>query len=234
MNAPDNPENAHIVDAAIATRRSVRAFLPTPVARQTVEDILRVASRAPSGSNIQGWRVRVLAGTARTALCEAMLKEMTGRGEDRIDREFHYYPRNWREPYLSRRRKIGWDMYGLLGIVKGDKEAMARQHARNYAFFDAPVGMVFTMDDDIEIGGWLDLGMFMENIMIAARGRGLDTCPLAAIASPHQTIRAHLGIPDKEVVVCGMALGYADNAAPESALATERVPVGEFAEFHGF
>lgn len=227
-------DQAASVDQAIVSRRSVRAFLPAPVSRQTVEEILRVSSRAPSGSNIQPWKVRVLAGAAREALCQVMLAYMAGRNEDQIEREFFYYPRAWREPYVSRRRKIGWDLYGLLGITKGDKAGMARQHARNYCFFDAPVGMVFTMDEDMEIGGWLDLGMFLENIMVAARARGLDTCPQAAIASPHQVIRAHLGIPEREVVICGMALGYADDTAVENNLVTERVPVEGYAQFYGF
>jgi nitroreductase len=234
MNPVVSPTECAAVDAVMRSRRSVRAYLQTPVPKSTVEDILRVASRAPSGTNIQAWKVRVLAGAARLALSEAILAEMGGMPEDRIEREYHYYPRSWHEPYVSRRRKIGWDMYGLLGITKGDKEAMARQHARNYRFFDAPVGMVFSMDEDMEIGGWIDLGMFMQNIMIAARARGLDTCPQAAIGSAQKPIRAHLGIPEGEVIICGMALGYADAAAAVNQLMTERVPVEEFALFYGF
>jgi nitroreductase len=120
----------------------------------------------------------------------------------------------------------------LLGIEKGDTERMRQQHARNHIFFDAPVGMIFTIDRALEIGSWLDYGMFLENIMVAARGRGLDTCPQAAFAPFHKVIRAELGIPESEIVICGMSLGYGDPDAPENALVTERAPVGEFATFH--
>ncbi|MGH6623143.1 MAG: nitroreductase, partial [Burkholderiaceae bacterium] len=135
------------------------------------------------------------------------------------------------EPYLARRRKIGWDLYGLLGIGKTDKARMHVQHGRNYVFFDAPVGMIFTIDRIMEQGSWLDYGMFMQNIMIAARARGLDTCPQAAFAQFPRLISDHLQIPENEMVVCGMALGYADMSKVENSLETEREPVAGFARF---
>ena len=221
-------------DEAILTRRSVRAFLPTPVARETVEELLTLASRSPSGTNIQPWKVRVVAGDKRLALSRAIQSAIDRDGMDAYQREWNYYPQNWREPYLGRRRKIGWDLYGLLGIRKGDFEKTERQHRRNYDFFDAPVGLIFTLDEDLEIGSWLDLGIFLGALMIAARGRGLDTCPQAALANAHPVLRTELDIPESEIIICGMALGHADPSAVENRLVTERAPASEFATFEGF
>ena len=221
-------------DDAIATRRSVRAFLPTPIPRETVEDLLTLASRAPSGTNIQPWKVRVVAGEKRLALSRTIQAAIDREGHDAFKREWNYYPERWREPYIGRRRKIGWDLYGLLGIKKGDFEKTEHQHRRNYDFFDAPVGLVFTLDEDLEIGSWLDLGIFIGTVMIAARGRGLDTCPQAALANMHPILRQELGIPESEIIICGMALGYEDTSAAENRLVTERAKANEFATFDGF
>jgi nitroreductase len=221
------------VDEAIRTRKSVRSFLPTPVERSTVEELLAVSSRAPSGSNIQPWRVRVIAGEVRERLTQAILDAIARDGFNPYQREWNYYPVQWREPFLGRRRKIGWDMYGLLGVGKGDHEGTHQARLRNYEFFGAPVGMIFTLDEDLEIGSWLDLGIFLGAIMIAARGRGLDTCPQAAFADFHRIIRPMLGIPNNEIIVCGMALGHIDPAAPVNALVTERAPIADFVNFDG-
>jgi nitroreductase len=221
------------VDEAITSRKSVRAFLPTPVERATVEELLAVASRSPSGSNIQPWKVRVVAGEVKARLTQAILDAIERDGLDKYQREWNYYPVQWREPFLGRRRKIGWDMYGLLGVGKGDHEGTHRARLRNYEFFGAPVGMIFTLDEDLEIGSWLDLGIFLGAIMIAARGRGLDTCPQAAFADFHQIIRPLLNIPENEIVICGMALGHVDPDAPVNALTTERAPISDFATFEG-
>jgi nitroreductase len=221
------------VDEAIRTRKSVRSFLPTPVERSTVEELLAVSSRAPSGSNIQPWRVRVIAGEVRERLTQAILDAIARDGFNPYQREWNYYPVQWREPFLGRRRKIGWDMYGLLGVGKGDHEGTHQARLRNYEFFGAPVGMIFSLDEDLEIGSWLDLGIFLGAIMIAARGRGLDTCPQAAFADFHRIIRPMLGIPNNEIIVCGMALGHIDPAAPVNALVTERAPIADFVNFDG-
>ncbi len=221
-------------DEALRTRRSVRAFLPMPVPRATVEELLALASRSPSGSNIQPWKVRVVAGDTRERLSRAILEALDRDGYEGHQREWNYYPVNWREPYLARRRKIGWDLYGLMGIPKGDFEGTERQRRRNYEFFGAPVGFIFTLDEDLEIGSWLDLGIFIGALTIAARGRGLDSCPQAAFADFHAVIRRELGIPENEIIICGMGLGYADPAAAENRLATERAPPSEFATFEGF
>jgi len=145
--------------------------------------------------------------------------------------EYPYYPHQWVSPYIDRRRKIGWDLYGLLGIGKGDKARMHEQHARNYRFFGAPVGLFFTIDRVLERGSWLDYGMFLQAIMTAARGRGLDTCPQAAFTPFHRVIAAHLGLPPEEQLVCGMSLGFADESALVNTLRTEREPVERFARF---
>jgi nitroreductase len=221
-----------VVDHAIATRQSMRAFLPTPVSRATVEQILAVSSRAPSGTNTQPWRVTVLTGAAKERLSNSILAVYNDPElRKQHTEEYAYYPRNWIDPYLARRRKIGWDLYGLLGIGREDKARMHEQHGRNYRFFDAPVGMIFTIDRILEQGSWLDFGMFLENIMVAARGRGLDTCPQAAFTQFHKVISDVLGLPAGEMVVCGMSLGYADMSRIENALVTEREPVAGFARF---
>ena len=222
------------VDDAITSRRSLRAYLPTPVPRETIEDILRVASRAPSGTNTQPWKVHVLTGASRDALCASILAAHNDPAVAATHtEEYAYYPTQWQSPYIDRRRKVGWDLYGLLGLAKTDKAGMHRQHGRNYTFFDAPVGLIFTIDRVMQQGSWLDYGMFLQSIMVAARGRGLDTCPQAAFTQYHRLIAEHLGLGEGEMVVCGMALGYADPAAIENTLVTERAPVSEFARFHG-
>lgn len=232
------PESTAAVDAAITSRRSIRAFLPTPVPRQVIEEILAVASRAPSGVNVQPWKVTVLTGRAKEALSRKIIAahdarfENSAKGSTGADvGEYDYYPTEWVPPYIDRRRKIGWDLYGLLGIAKGDKPRMHAQHGRNYAFFDAPVGMIFTIDRILRQGSWLDYGMFLQNVMTAARGRGLDTCPQAAFIGFHQLIAQELQLPASEMVVCGMSLGHADESAPENQLVTERVPVASFTRF---
>ncbi len=226
-------DEAEIVDRAITSRRSVRRFLPDPVPRETVEQILAVASRAPSGTNMQPWRVYVAAGAVKDRLSERIVDAYLNEN-DQHQQEYKYYTNPIPEPYLSRRRKVGWDLYGLLGIAKGDKDKMRAQHARNYLFFDAPVGLVFTIDRILEKGSWLDYGMFLENVMVAARGRGLHTCPQAAFAQFHKIMRAELGVSEQEIVICGMSLGYADESAVEYQLETVREPVESFATFAGF
>lgn len=226
------PESIAAVDAAITSRRALRAFLPTPVPRETIERILEVASRAPSGTNVQPWKVRVLMGEARQRLSQKILAAHDDPAQRAAhSEEYAYYPEQWVSPYIDRRRKVGWDLYTLVGIAKTDKAGMHRQHGRNYDFFGAPVGLMFTIDRILQQGSWLDYGMFLENIMVAARARGLDTCPQFAFTKFHKIIEAELGIPPTEMLVCGMSLGHADPAAVENTLVTEREPVSGFARF---
>jgi nitroreductase len=223
-----------IVDAAITSRRSVRAFLPTPIAREDIEAILQVAARAPSGTNTQPWKVYVLTGAIKEKLSSEILKAFHDPMLSKQHTEqYHYYPLEWVSPYIDRRRKLGKDLYTLLGLGRDDKAGMQAQHGRNYAFFDAPVGLIFTIDRVMQQGSWLDYGTFLENIMIAARGRGLDTCPQQAFTQYHKIIADLLLIPDNQMVVCGMSLGYADTGKVENTFATEREPVSAFAKFLG-
>ena len=234
MNLYDQPTEAETaaVDAAITSRHSMRAFLPTPVPRETVEAILRVAARAPSGTNTQPWQVYVLTGAAKQRLSDRISAIYENPAElAQHEREYDYYPKEWTSPYLDRRRKVGWDLYGLLGIAKTDKAGMHRQHGRNYRFFDAPVGLIFSIDRVLQQGSWMDYGMFLQNIMVAARARGLHTCPQAAFTQFHRPIAEELAFKPEQMLVCGMALGYADPAAVENSLVTERAAVSEFAHF---
>ena len=233
MNSIPDPRSAAAADAAITSRHSIRAFLPAPVPREVIEQILAVAARAPSGTNTQPWRVHVLTGESRAALsgkvCAAYDDAEVAK---RHTEEYAYYPTEWISPYIERRRKVGWDLYGLLGIAKADKARMHAQHRRNYEFFGAPVGLMFTIERILRQGSWLDYGMFLQSVMVAARARGLDTCPQAAWTPFHRIIGEHLGLHDGEMVVCGMSLGHADLSAIENTLVTERNPPSGFARFH--
>jgi nitroreductase len=220
------------VDAAITSRRSIRAFLDKPVEQADIARILEVAARAPSGTNTQPWKVYVLTGQARVELSNAILAIHLDPEQSREHtEEYPYYPREWVSPFIDRRRKVGWDLYSLLGLTREDKAGMAAQHARNFRFFDAPVGLIFTIDRVMEQGSWLDYGMFLQNIMVAARGRGLDTCPQAAFTQYHRIIAKQLKLPANETVVCGMALGWADPGKIENSLVTEREPLSTFVHF---
>ncbi|WP_108610583.1 nitroreductase [Aminobacter sp. MSH1] len=223
-------EGENAVEHAITSRRSVRGFLPDPIPVSVIRQLLRVAARAPSGSNIQPWHVHVLSGGPLSRLRQELVEAyMTGQPETP---EYHYYPRSWRSPYIERRRATGWSLYQLTGVRRGDVDAGRRQRARNYAFFDAPVGMVFTIDRDLERGSWLDFGMFLQALMIAARGHFLDTCPQQSIANYPSIVNRHLAVPSQRMIVCGMALGHADPTEPANGLVTDREGVDVFAEFH--
>jgi nitroreductase len=221
---------AATVDAAIRTRRSIRAFLPTPVPDAVIRDLLALAGGAPSGSNIQPWQAHVLTGATlarvKTRLTRAFLDGESHR------RDYRYYTDPIVEPYLGRRRLCGWGLYGTLGIGKGEREKTREQQARNWQFFDAPMGLVFVIDRALEKGSWLDYGMFLQTLMLAARGRGLHTCAQAAIAQYPDLIRAELGLKDEMVVICGMAMGYADPDAVVNSFQPARIPVGDYAHFH--
>lgn len=227
-----SPLNSEAVIEAIQSRRSIRAFRSDPVSRELVESLLELAARAPSGSNIQPWKAYVCAGEAKARLTRDLLSAHYAGADDHRE-EYQYYPKVWRDPYLTRRRTLGKDLYRLLGIPKGDVEQMSRQHARNYEFFGAPVGIFFTLQRDLEVGSWLDLGMFIQSLMIGARAFGLDTCPQQAFAKFHRIIREGLEISNEELVVCGLSLGYADLSEPVNQLKTGRAAVSDFVKFQG-
>lgn len=220
------------LEAVINGRHAIRAFRPEPVPRATLERILGLAARAPSGGNLQPWRVHVVEGGAKRRLEARMLAVFDDPAQRaQLGEEYAYYPTTWREPYQSRRRKVGLDLYRLLGIAKGDQAAMLAQLRRNHLFFDAPVGLLLTIDRDLATGSWLDYGMFLQTLMLAARAHGLDTCPQAAHNHFHRVIADELAFAPTEQLVCGMALGYRDPQAAENALQTERAPVGAFTRF---
>ncbi|MCO5065517.1 MAG: nitroreductase [Rhizobiaceae bacterium] len=219
-----------IVDEAILTRRSVRAFLPTPVEPSVIRDILEVARWAPSGTNMQPWRAYVVQGDVKQRIADAILN--SGIRAEKIEwDEYKYYPDQFFEPYLTRRRTVGFALYNALGIGRREVERMRAQHDRNFLFFDAPVGLLFTIDRRLNKGSWIDLGMMLENVMIAARGRGLHTCPQAAFAPYHKQIRPIIGMGDEEILVCGIALGYEDTTKPENQFRSERAPLEEWVKF---
>jgi nitroreductase len=220
------------VDELIRSRRSIRAFLPQKVDNEDIRKILEVSARAPSGGNTQPWKVYVLTGEK----LQQLSREISACHNDLVlskmhTEEYNYYPVKWVSPFIDRRRKVGWDLYALLGLGKENKVGMHTQHGRNYQFFNAPVGLIFTIDRVMEQGSWLDYGMFLQNIMLAARARGLDTCPQAAFTQYHRLIGEFLQLPENEMLVCGMSLGYSDAGKIENALATERESVDNFAKF---
>ena len=223
---------ANPVDEAINSRQSVRQFLPRPVPREMIEHLLNLASRAPSGTNTQPWKAYVLQGNSLSSLIS---KVCTVHDAIALDpalaadykEAYDYYPEKWVSPYIDRRRENGWGLYGLLGITKGDKAAMHAQQQRNFRFFDAPVGLMFTLDRVMGRGSLVDYGMFMQSFMMAARGHGLDTCPQAAWNGFSKIILPHLGAGEGEMLVCGMSLGYADPAALVNTFRTPRVPMSE-------
>ncbi|WP_295913232.1 nitroreductase [uncultured Bartonella sp.] len=213
----------------VKSRKSIRAYLDKDVDRKMVEDILRLSSRAPSGANIQAWQVIVLHNEALKKLGKKLF-DMSVAGI-KEECEYQFYPRSWREPYLARRRKVGWDLYRALGIARSERSKIERQQAKNFMFFGAPVGLIFTMDRDMELGSWLDLGCFIQTIALVARSFGLDSCIQAAFSEYHKTISDELQIPPERQVICGLALGYRDEKAPENNFPTERVPLEDFVRF---
>lgn len=233
MNDPlrNTHEVKVIVDDIMIGRRSLRAFLPKAVPQEMIADLLLAAGRAPSGTNTQPWHVHVLQGQTRDKLVNETCKAFDAN-QPHSPLEYHYYPEKFFEPYLARRRKVGWDLYGLLGIAKGDVEKTRVQHRRNYELFDAPVALMFSIDRRLATGSWLDCGMFIQNVMLAARARGLETCPQAAWIDYHETVRAVIGLDPEHTLICGMALGYADHDALVNTLVTERAALEEFVRFY--
>lgn len=222
MSQRINYQKSGTVTDAIDTRRSLRAFLSTAPSNDQLSDLLQCAARAPSGTNMQPWNTYVLTGHTLNRVCTAACDAFDDKDAN-YDSETRYYPEKWFEPFLARRRQVGWALYSLLGITKGDRERTHAQHRRNFMFFDAPVGLIFTIHRDLATGSWLDYGMFLQNIMLLAREQGLHTCPQAAWADYHAVLREQLPIKEHEVVVCAMAIGYADPDALVNSLVTERV-----------
>lgn len=218
---------------AIRSRRSIRAFTDQPVTREQIEEILAISQRSPSGTNTQPWHVYVCTGAVRQAITDDVLA-LASAGQASSYSEYDYYPETWKDIHRDRRRQIGWDLYGLLGIKKGDREGSSRQGKRNFEFFDAPVGLFVTTDTYLARGNWADVGMYLQTMMLAARGLGLHTCPQAAWIQFQGPVFRHLNIPDDQSLVSGMSLGYARDDAIENTLVTVREDLGNVAHFHGF
>ena len=218
---------------AIRDRKSIRAFRPDPVAKETIDKILEIAQRAPSGTNTQPWHVYVCAGAVKQAITDDVLALARSGGGEKYE-DYDYYPAEWKEVHRNRRRGVGWSLYSLVGIPKGDRVASARQAARNFLFFDAPVGLFVTTDSYLGRGSWSDAGMYLQTIMLAAKGFGLDTCPQAAWIPYQKPVFKHLGIPPDQALVSGMALGYADLDKIENTLVSEREVLANVAHYRGF
>lgn len=225
----DGMPTQNTAEQAVTGRRSVRRFLPRPVPMHVVTRILDGAARAPSGTNTQPWLVHVVTGAARDRLSAAVLAAV--EAGERTE-EYAYSPKELWEPYISRRRKVGFDLYALYGIDRKDMAGRRLAAMRNYSFFGAPVGLFFTMDRKLLHGSWIDVGMFMQNVMTLARAHGLETCPQQAWCEFGATVRRELSIPDTQILISGMALGHEDVAAKVNSLITERVPASEFTRFH--
>lgn len=224
------------IDQIIQNRHSVRAFLSTPISKEIIREILTVASHAPSGTNTQPWKVYVVSGEAKNRIiqrvCTAQREILNNPNlEKHYQPHFPYYPNTWFSPYIERRRQNGWALYGLLNIQKGEKDKMAEQLLRNFKFFDAPIGLFFTVHQDMGIGAKIDTAMFIQNIMLSAKARGLDTCPQAAWNAFHSIIFSEIHASNHEELVCGLSLGYADPNAIENTLVTPREPVENFSTF---
>ncbi len=218
---------------AIQTRKSVRAFKPDPVPSETLSELLEIAQRAPSGTNTQPWHTYVCTGEVQAAITTDVL-EMAQAGTGKGYEDFDYYPATWKDVHNNRRRAVGWSLYSLVGVEKGDREGSARQAMRNFLFFDAPVGIFVTVDSYLRLGSWADAGMYIQSIMLAAKGLGLDTCPQAAWIPYQEPVRNHLGIPEDQALVTGMSLGFADPDKIENTLVSEREPVENVVHYRGF
>lgn len=217
---------------AIKERHSTRAFLNTQVSQETIQSILEIAKFAPSGANIQPWFVVAITGALQQQIGDAILKARQNKIPENPD--YQYYPTQWRDPYKKRRQACGLALYSALNIAYGDKEKRQEAWNRNYYFFGAPVGLLFFMDRDLEKGSWMDMGMFIQNVMLAARGFGLDTCPQASLAEFPDIVRRIVAVPSEKVLLCGMALGYQDKTVPVNQYRTQRESVSDFSQFLGF
>jgi nitroreductase len=218
---------------AVASRFSCRAFLPTPVPLATVREILTRAARAPSGGNLQPWRVHALAGAVLEDL-KARIRPYAPSNPRGEGAEYQVYPSPLKEPYNGRRFEVGADLYRAIGIPREDRPARYRQYARNFEFFGAPVGLLFTIDRSMGAPQWSDLGMHIQTVMLLARAYGLDTCGIEAWTHWHKTVSAFLALPAEEMVFCGMALGHGDPAAPINGWRSTREALDGFAVFAGF
>ena len=217
------------VHDALAARKSVRAFLHNPLSRETVSRVLDSARNSPSGVNTQPWQVAVVMGEKKEAL-QKMIEDAFNRGE-KPQMDYQYYPLKWSEPYKTRRFQCGLQLYAALGIKREEKERRKEQWIANYRAFDAPVMLYFFMETGMETGSFMDYGMFLQSVMLAAVEEGLATCPQAALGEYPKIVKDLLGYPQDSILICGMALGYEDTAAKVNNYRTTREPVDTFTKF---
>jgi nitroreductase len=221
------------VTQAISERRSARAYLSRSVPGDLIREMIEIARRTPSSSNMQPWRLSVMAGADLNRLRDAVRQSLAANPAAEGS-EYKIYAANLKDPYNRRRIKCAEDLYGTIGISRDNKIARLMQFAKNFDFYGAPVGMILSIDRSMEQGQWADVGMFLQSILLLAQERGLAACPQAAWAAMHKTVRAHLALPDEYIVFCGISLGYADPSQPINGLVTERASFEEIAEMRGF
>jgi nitroreductase len=225
-----DPAARQCVERVLRARRSTRAFLPEPVTLHQLRQVLALASTAPSNSNTQPWHVHAVAGEAKAALSRAL--------EQAFDLDDApppaHFPEPLSQPFAGRQAEFASRYYEALGIDRADGRARAAQTRRNYSFFGAPAGLVFTIDEGLRSHSWLDLGLFVQNVMVSAGAFGLATCPQVSFARFHATIARELGIPGGEVTACGMSIGYADPQASVNQFAMPRAAVDQFLQARGF
>ena len=219
------------VKDAIISRRSIRQFTSEPISNEVITDILEVAARAPSGTNIQPWKVHVLTGSMKDEVCTTASKSFLDPNKNNKNDRLHYMEK-FRDPYITRRRKVGWDLYALLDIQKGDYEKTKSFHVQNFSFFGAPLGLIFTIEKDLGWMSWLDYGMFLQNICIAARAYGLHTCAQASWSGVHEDISPLLKISENHLIHCGMSIGMEDKKAVVNQLRTDRADLDDFVTFY--
>lgn len=217
------------IKALLSARHSTRAFLDKPVAQETIKALLDIARLAPSGANTQPWQVAVLTGTSKQHLADALVSAFENGEKSTPD--YAYYPTDWQPPFIDRRRRCGLQLYQSLNIERGDKAAQKAQWAANYRAFDAPVMLLFFLDKAMQTGSYLDLGLFLQSLMLAATEQGLATCPQAALAEYPEIVKTQLGYPTDSQLVCGLALGYEAVDAPVNQYRTERITIDEFTRF---
>ncbi len=229
-SSPIEDVRASVLEEIVRSRKSVRAFRPDPVERSVIAELLAVASRAPSNGNTQPWAVHVLSGRPKQLLTEALL---ASHARDDLPPAQHF-PTKLPAVFQSRQADFGERYYSALGIDRADAIARSEQTARNFKFFDAPVGLVFTIDEELTKHSWADFGMFLQTFMMAASARGLATCPQVSFVRHAPVIAQVLQLAPGRAVVCGMSLGYADLQSDVNALAMPRAPAEDFAVFLGF
>jgi len=219
------------VNEALISRRSVRRFLPDPVSQEKIDNILKGAAFAPSGHNIQPWHVYVVEGQKKQSITQSILNSIKDGSAKDMKNEFDYYPTEWFEPFVSRRRAVGFELYNLLGIGRDDFAARDKQMQENFHFFGAPVGMFITMDRRLATGTFIDVGMFIQSILVGARGEDLHSCGQVAFTKFHTLIAEQLKFKENEMLVCGVSIGYEDTSAPENALRVEKLQYSDFTTF---